>query len=245
MCDKTISRRLFMAMLAFGGVYVAGSKLKVWAGGIASVNTREDKMNGAIEIKSVDLGRPLESAVHIAHLSDAQDSRWAGVFFAPANVPFSLTGAAPNEVFVISGALVESGEQHQRGTFLVRGPSTRWEAGPDGAVLYVNRRSQEPSGRDTTITWNRLRWFQGGAEGMQVAPLPTSGHQLSLVSWMPGTHVPLHSHPRGEEIFVLSGELQDQVGRYPAGTWLRLHPNSSHAPYSEVETLILLRNGHL
>lgn len=232
-----------MTMLAFGGVYVGCSKLRIWTGGIAGINTREEKMNGAIEIKSVDLERPLESAVHIAHLTDAQDSRWSGVFFLPANVPFSLP--APNEIFVVNGTLIESDKTHQRGTFLSRGSSTQWEAGPDGAVLLLYHQSTEQSERNTTVAGDRLRWFQGGAEGMQVAPLPASNHQLSLVSWMPGTRVPPHSHPRGEEIFVLAGELQDQVGRYPTGTWLRLHPDSSHAPFSEVETLILLRNGHL
>jgi anti-sigma factor ChrR (cupin superfamily) len=61
----------------------------------------------------------------------------------------------------------------------------------------------------------------------------------------PGTRAHMHHHPRGEEIDVLEGELQDQRGRYPAGSWQRLHADPGHAPFADVDTLILLRNGHL
>ena len=80
---------------------------------------------------------------------------------------------------------------------------------------------------------------------MQVASLIGPDHELMLVVWSRGTHMRFHRHPQGEEIFVLQGELRDQHGCYPAGTWQRLHPGTGHAPYSETDTLILLRNGHL
>lgn len=65
------------------------------------------------------------------------------------------------------------------------------------------------------------------------------------VAWTRSSQMRFHNHSAGEEIFVLQGELCDQSGQYPAGTWWRLHPGTGHAPYSETDTLILLRNGHL
>ena len=54
-----------------------------------------------------------------------------------------------------------------------------------------------------------------------------------------------HSHPGGEELFVLSGSLSDEHGDYPEGTWLRNPPGSEHSPYSEEGCLVFLKSGHL
>ena len=37
----------------------------------------------------------------------------------------------------------------------------------------------------------------------------------------PGCEVPEHTHPGGEELFVLEGGLEDQNGRYKKGCWGR------------------------
>ncbi len=60
-----------------------------------------------------------------------------------------------------------------------------------------------------------------------------SGHATSIVQYTPGARFPRHSHPGGEEIFVLAGVFSDEHGDYPAGTYLRNPPGSSHEPYSE------------
>lgn len=62
---------------------------------------------------------------------------------------------------------------------------------------------------------------------------------------MPGAAFPEHSHPQGEEIWVIDGEFIDEHGRYPKGTWLISPHLSSHNPYAEVDTLILVKTDHL
>src|SRR5690606_35095308 len=39
-----------------------------------------------------------------------------------------------------------------------------------------------------------------------------------------------HEHPGGEEIYVISGTIEDEDGHYGAGTWLRRPPGSRHCP---------------
>ena len=39
-------------------------------------------------------------------------------------------------------------------------------------------------------------------------------------------------HDGGEDIFALDGVFSDEHGDYPAGTYLRNPPGSSHAPFS-------------
>ncbi len=44
---------------------------------------------------------------------------------------------------------------------------------------------------------------------------------------------------------MLDGELADQNGRYPKGTWLRNPPGSSHDVSSESGCTFWLKLGHL
>ena len=41
-----------------------------------------------------------------------------------------------------------------------------------------------------------------------------------------------HRHDGGEEILVLEGVFSDEHGDYPAGTYLRNPPGTSHQPHS-------------
>ena len=43
----------------------------------------------------------------------------------------------------------------------------------------------------------------------------------------------------------MEGELIDELGRYPAGTWIRSPDMSQHNPYVEEDTLIWVKVGHL
>ncbi|WP_420827371.1 cupin domain-containing protein [Halochromatium glycolicum] len=79
---------------------------------------------------------------------------------------------------------------------------------------------------------------------LSVRPLYSqSAHpeNVTLVRWAPGTRCQAHTHWGGEEIFVLEGELEDEHGRYPRGTWLRSPHGSRHQPFSETGCLIYVR----
>ena len=68
---------------------------------------------------------------------------------------------------------------------------------------------------------------------------------VALVFWPAGEKFVLHNHFNGEEIYVISGELIDELGHYPAGTWIRSPHLSAHQPYVEQDTLIWVKTGHL
>lgn len=81
------------------------------------------------------------------------------------------------------------------------------------------------------------RWQNSPANGVSRVHLercaPEHGHTTSLVKYAPGTAFPSHSHPDGEEIFVMEGIFSDENGDYPAGSYLRNPPGSQHAPFSK------------
>jgi len=54
----------------------------------------------------------------------------------------------------------------------------------------------------------------------------------SIVRYAAGSHFDRHVHHGGEEILVLDGIFSDDQGDFPAGTYLRNPPGTSHTPFS-------------
>jgi anti-sigma factor ChrR (cupin superfamily) len=70
-----------------------------------------------------------------------------------------------------------------------------------------------------------------------------AGQATSIVRYAPNTFFKEHIHPGGEEIFVLSGELSDEFGTYPAGTYIRNPPGSKHSPGSANGCVLMVKLG--
>jgi len=81
-----------------------------------------------------------------------------------------------------------------------------WFIGAHCNDLATNRRPRIAAQR---------AWRDGRNLCTRVATLSDSGHRVSLVDSKPGAHTVDYGHSKGEEIFVLSGELRDGGERYP------------------------------
>ena len=81
------------------------------------------------------------------------------------------------------------------------------------------------------------QWIKSPADGVSRIPLEReaaeSGHTTSFVKFEPESFFPEHSHPQGEEIYVLDGVFSDENGDYPAGTYIRNPPGSRHKPFTK------------
>ena len=49
-----------------------------------------------------------------------------------------------------------------------------------------------------------------------------------------------HRHPGGEAYLVLRGAISDESGRYEAGSFVWLPPDSTHSPVAHGPTLVLV-----
>ena len=90
---------------------------------------------------------------------------------------------------------------------------------------------------DTVVVCsNEQPWIASPRQGVLRRPMYRLGGEVaratSVVRYEPGSVFDKHQHPGGEEIFVLEGVFQDEFGDYPAGSYLRNPPGSSHAPRS-------------
>ena len=63
----------------------------------------------------------------------------------------------------------------------------------------------------------------------------------SVVRYDPGSRFSAHVHGGGEEFMVLEGVFQDEHGDFPAGSYIRNPPQSSHTPGSEEGCVILVK----
>jgi quercetin dioxygenase-like cupin family protein len=77
-------------------------------------------------------------------------------------------------------------------------------------------------------------------DGVDLAPLNTSrdGRGSFLLRFKAGAVCPMHTHPGGEEIYVVSGTGRLGDLAIAAGDFIRTPPGESHALHAETEVLI-------
>ena len=61
-----------------------------------------------------------------------------------------------------------------------------------------------------------------------------------LLQFSPGATYPAHSHPGGEEIFVLEGDVKLGADHLHAGDYLYTAPGNAHAVWSEGGCVLLV-----
>jgi anti-sigma factor ChrR (cupin superfamily) len=165
----------------------------------------------------------------------------AGASFSEHNHPLG------EEILVLEGTFSDQTGDYHAGTYF-RNPEGFIHApfSQKGCVLLVKLHQFQSNDSDhITIDTRSTEWLPGNGR-LQVMPLHSfDSEQVALVKWPAGERFQAHTHFGGEEIFVLSGEFKDELGSYPAGTWIRSPHLSSHNPYVDEDTLIWVKVGHL
>lgn len=82
----------------------------------------------------------------------------------------------------------------------------------------------------------RLPWTPSPIIGVERRMLDRIGTEVaratSIVRYAPQSCFSAHTHGGGEEFLVLEGVFQDEHGDFPAGSYIRNPPTSSHTPGS-------------
>jgi hypothetical protein len=91
----------------------------------------------------------------------------------------------------------------------------------------------------------RLDWTPSPIPEVERRMLDRIGDEMaratSIVRYSPHSRFSSHTHGGGEEFLVLDGVFQDEHGDYPAGTYVRNPPTSSHTPGSEPGCTIFVK----
>jgi len=153
------------------------------------------------------------------------------------------------EILVLEGMFSDESGDYAAGSYLLNPDgSSHAPFANQGCTIFVKLRQYAGTDRkQVAIDTNALSWVPE-ASGVEFKLLyAQSGYadQMRLERWQPGTMLGLHSHPFGEEILVLQGELADEYGEYTVGTWIRNPPYSSHSPFSRQGCLLYVKTDHL
>ncbi len=91
----------------------------------------------------------------------------------------------------------------------------------------------------------QLPWQASPMVGVERRMLDRLGGEVArattIVRYAPGSHFSPHVHTGGEEFLVLEGVFQDEHGDFPAGSYIRNPPQSSHTPGSEPGCTIFVK----
>lgn len=135
------------------------------------------------------------------------------------------------EFLVLAGVFSDEHGDYPRGTYVRNPPGSRHTPRSDGGCIILVKLRQMPATESdrVVIDTTALDWQRGPAPGWSIKLLyggTDGGERVALERLEAGKSHPLHRTLGGEEIFVLSGELSDEAGRYGPGTWTRLPPGA-------------------
>jgi anti-sigma factor ChrR (cupin superfamily) len=90
-----------------------------------------------------------------------------------------------------------------------------------------------------------LEWVKSPMPGVERRMLDRLGGEVArattIVRYAPNSQFSAHVHTGGEEFMVLEGVFQDEHGDFPAGSYIRNPPESSHTPGSKPGCTILVK----
>ncbi len=90
-----------------------------------------------------------------------------------------------------------------------------------------------------------LEWVNSPTHGVLRKMLDRDGGEVaratSLVRFEAECSFPVHVHGGGEEFFVIDGVFSDEAGDYPAGSYVRHPPGSSHRPFSKSGCILFVK----
>jgi len=91
----------------------------------------------------------------------------------------------------------------------------------------------------------KLAWQASPMAGVERRMLDRIGDEVArattIVRYAPGSHFSPHVHTGGEELLILQGVFQDEHGDYPAGSYIRNPPQTSHTPGSDLGCTIFVK----
>ena len=179
-------------------------------------------------------------------LSEQNQSTYLVRYDAGIQFPFH---SHPNgeEIFVLDGALIDENGEHPAGTYLRYPPgSSHSPRSEERSTLLVKRNQFNVSDRYQVIINTQEADWLPGEDLTEVMPLyEFEDESVAMQKWPAGTKARPHRHFSGEEVFVLTGCINDEYGQFPAGSWIRYPHNSEHFPFTEEETIFWIKSGHL
>lgn len=172
------------------------------------------------------------------------------VRYAPNSRFSEHTHGGGEEFLVLEGEFADEHRSYPAGSY-VRNPigtAHTPKVGAQGCLILVKLYQFEVDDRaPVVVDTHNGAWASHEIPGIEILRLHEfGGEQVAMIRWAPNTRFTEHTHWGGEEIYVVDGCFHDELGEYPAGTWVRSPDRSRHEPYTRDEAaLVWVKSGHL
>ena len=148
---------------------------------------------------------------------------------------------------MLDGVFSDERGNYPAGTYLRNPPGSKHAPfSKEGCELLVKLDQFDPDDKVNLCINSRNGDWLPAEDDLLVMPLYYYDTEMvALYKWPANSRFPAQQHFGGEEFYVLSGELQDEFGSYPAGCWVRNPHNSEHSRFVEEVTVTWIKTGHL
>lgn len=170
------------------------------------------------------------------------------VRFAPGARFDAHTHGGGEEFVVLDGVFSDETGDFPAGTYVRNPVGTSHAPHTDpGCTILVKLHQFDPSDtRQFHIDIASAEYAPTGRKGVEAALLHKVPREtVQALRLAPGAAVPADTGLGGEEIFVLEGEIENDLGRFGKGSWLRTPPGQGHAFRSAPGALLWVKTGHL
>ena len=150
------------------------------------------------------------------------------------------------EILVVKGNFLDERGVHPPGTYMLNPEGfIHRPYSEEGCLTFVKLRQHGGKTRQQVKTniFNGS-WQQGIIPQIQVQLLYEQvdySEKVWIERWLPGAQLTNFVEPEIKEIFVIEGTWSDELGTYPAGSWLRYPPNCLYQPSSKTGCLIYVK----
>lgn len=150
------------------------------------------------------------------------------------------------EILVLDGVFSDAEQDFPAGWYLRNPPgSVHQPFSDDGAVIFAKLWQMEgaEAGPVRTDTRDPANWRRNG--GREQCALFDNGQEcVRMERLLPGQRLTLDA-TSGAELLVVDGELANDVGRFPARSWIRTPASSWVELEAGKATTVFIKTGHL
>lgn len=151
------------------------------------------------------------------------------------------------EILVLAGTLSDETGSYPAGWYLRNPPgSSHRPSSTEGTLIFVKLRQMCASERQTLRIDTRARCSWSSCEGRLTCRLFGDAFETVRLECVPPGAPVLDAPVQGVELLVLEGELGDDAGQYPKGSWLRFPVGDLSVPSAGAHgATIYIKTGHL
>lgn len=170
------------------------------------------------------------------------------VRYAPRSTFHTHEHPDGEEILVLDGVFSDEHGDWPAGTYLLNPEGFRHAPfSREGCTLFVKLRQYPGRTRaHVALRADLEAWRPGASAGVSSRPLyaqPGFTDTTRLERWARGAALGRVDYPAGAELFVTEGAFEDELGRFGAGTWLRLPPGAGHSPAVAEDCVLYIKEG--